>query len=433
MSLQRPIGFKPEEISALINEEVVARHAEEAAFLWLLRDDAVKAPNYSLKDLAGLDERVEAHLDGLRVAGKVGWKFCEEQLGREEAGEVFAAGVLAYGSGDKERIQKVLDVGCSDPELARGLISSLGWLSFKEVHPKLKELLNSVNPEVRRAAIGAFAVHREDPGDALMRAISDPDPRLRARALKAVGELGRIDLRQAALKFIHDPDEACRFFACWSATRLGSRDAPVFAVLQKITESDSRYAVRAMEMLFRCQELPKAKAWYQQLRSNPENLRLAAIGAGIIGDPEYIDYLIELTAVDEVTRVAGEAFSMITGVDLAYDDLDGDQPEDFQAGPTESPEDEDVRMDSDEDLPWPVQELVENWWREKRGSFQAGRRYICGKEISIPTLREILIKGTQRQRAAAALELAIKEPTVPLFEVRAPGKRQLERLKAWTS
>jgi hypothetical protein len=46
-------------------ESIVEQHAEEAAFLWLLRDAAVRAPHYSLKDLADIDERVEAHIDGL--------------------------------------------------------------------------------------------------------------------------------------------------------------------------------------------------------------------------------------------------------------------------------------------------------------------------------------------------------------------------------
>src|SRR5262245_61527707 len=66
--LQKPIGFRPGEISALINTDVLARHADDAPFLWHLRNQAVAAPHYSLLDLAKLDERVEANLDGLRVA-----------------------------------------------------------------------------------------------------------------------------------------------------------------------------------------------------------------------------------------------------------------------------------------------------------------------------------------------------------------------------
>jgi hypothetical protein len=41
---------------------------------------------------------------------------------------------------------------------------------------------------------------------------------------------------------------------------------------------------------------------------------------------------------------------MITGVDIAYEDLEGVWPEGFEAGPTENPENENVAMDPDEDL-----------------------------------------------------------------------------------
>jgi uncharacterized protein (TIGR02270 family) len=90
-------------------------------------------------------------------------------------------------------------------------------------------------------------------------------------------------------------------------------------------------------------------------------------------------------------------------------------------------------MDPDEDLPWPEPELVRKWWQQHQGEFRPGVRYLRGKEITPASLKDTLISGNQRQRAAAALELAIRQPTQPLFEVRGPGKRQLKRLGAWTS
>ena len=428
-SLQRPIGFKPSEISALINEEVVEQHAEEAAFQWTSRDRAVLAPHYSLNDLAGLDERVEANLDGLQVAGQIGWELCEKALGLEAPGEVFAAGVLAFESGDKGRIQKVLDTGSTTLELQRPLISALGWPSFDQVENVIRDLLLSEHPGIRRVGIGAYAIHRRDPGPALLQALSDMDTPLRARALKAAGELGRVDLLPAILQSISEPDDNCRFFAVWSAARLGERTAPVVAVLQKITETPGQYAEQALGMALRCMELPQAKAWRQRLRGNSQQLRLAAIGAGVIGDPDVVGDLIALVEIETVARVAGEAFSMITGVDLSYEDLDKDAPEGPQGGPTEEPEDEDVALDPDENLPWPAPELVKNWWEKNRGKFRSGIRYLCGKEIGTESLKDVLAKGNQRQRAAAALELAVREPKQPLFEVRAPGKRQLKILK----
>lgn len=51
-------------MNTLIIPHIISQHAEEAAFLWLLRDNACCAPHYSLKDLAKLDDRVEAQLTG---------------------------------------------------------------------------------------------------------------------------------------------------------------------------------------------------------------------------------------------------------------------------------------------------------------------------------------------------------------------------------
>src|SRR5439155_7238380 len=109
---------------------VLSQHAEEAAFLWLLRDDAARAPRYDLTDLATLDGRVEAHLDGLRIGGRAGWAVCQGALGQREPGEVFAAGVLALADSDPARRTKVLELGSSTLELSRALISALGWLPW---------------------------------------------------------------------------------------------------------------------------------------------------------------------------------------------------------------------------------------------------------------------------------------------------------------
>src|SRR5437016_1295908 len=100
--------------------EIVEQHAEEAAFLWLLRNAATHAPHYRLENLAELDERVDAHLDGLRIADDEGWEIARHQLEWREAGEVFAAAHLALQSQNRHRIVEVLDVATASTELARG-------------------------------------------------------------------------------------------------------------------------------------------------------------------------------------------------------------------------------------------------------------------------------------------------------------------------
>jgi uncharacterized protein (TIGR02270 family) len=100
----------------IVIPDIVSQHVEEVAFLWLLRSNAIRQPHYALKDLAKLDDRVEAHLDGLRVAGEPGWELCKAALANEEAGEVFAASVMAFESGIDSRIQAVLEVVMAKPK-----------------------------------------------------------------------------------------------------------------------------------------------------------------------------------------------------------------------------------------------------------------------------------------------------------------------------
>jgi uncharacterized protein (TIGR02270 family) len=401
---------------------VIEQHAEEAAFLWLLRDAAGHAPHYDLADLAHLDDRVEAHIDGLRIAGETGWEICKEALGREEAGEVFATAVLAYESGDQDRIQTVLEAGIASLETFRGLVSALGWLPYQQADLHIKNLLSASSPDLHRVGIAASAIHRKDLGQPLIAALSDPDSVLKDRATRAVGQLGRTDLLPLLRKNLTVEDSKCRFAAAWSSALFGDDNG--IAQLQKIALLDVPYREEAAQLALRCLNLSAAHAWQKDLSHSQEFQRLAVIGAGAIGDPALNPWLIEQMTIPPLARVAGEAFTMITGIDIAYEDLEGERPDGFKAGPTEDPEDDNVEMDADENLPWPNPELIQKWWSTHKREFQNAVRYLLGKPISTEWLQDVLRNGRQRQRAAAALELAIRQPGHPLFEVRAPGFRQ---------
>ena len=410
----------------MIIEPVVAQHTEEAAFLWLLRDAAVGAPHYLLWELAKLDNRVEAHLDGLRIAGDDGWVICAEAAAAGP-GEVFAAAVLAFESGRDERIQLVLKAGTAKPEPARGLVTALGWLPLDLAEKHARALLASPEAAQRRVGIAALAAHRQPPGRALDEAIADQDLPLRARALRAVGELGLVNALPLVRRHLKAEDQGCPFAAAWSAALLDGDPAAV-ATLRDLADSASPLRERALQMALRRLELRVAKQWQQKLAQKPALLRQAVIAVSAIGDPELLPWLIEQMKVPPLARVAGEAFSMITGVDIAFADLDDDKPEDFEAGPTEDPADPNVAMDPDENLPWPNRSLIQGWWNKHQSEFPPGTRHLLGQRITPEWLMEVLRTGRQRQRAAAALELAIRQPGQPLFEVRAPGFRQQQML-----
>jgi uncharacterized protein (TIGR02270 family) len=173
-------------------------------------------------------------------------------------------------------------------------------------------------------------------------------------------------------------------------------------------------------MVVRRLPLHAAKAFQKKLATIPSKARLAVIAAGSMGDPELIPWLLGQMKTPTLARAAGEAFGLITGAHLAIEKLEGRKPE----GYTDEAED----SDTDEYLPWPDVNAVEAWWKARRDGFESGARYILGTLPSIEPLRHALRVANQRQRAAAALELAIVYPGTPLFEVHAPGFRQREAL-----
>jgi uncharacterized protein (TIGR02270 family) len=406
---------------------ILEQHAEGGSFLWGLRTRAIVAPHHNVPDLAKLDLRLEAHIDGIRVAGDDGWQLCCKELAWEEAGEVFVAAVLALESHDHSKIQSVLNAAVKTPELTSGFISALGWLEYSQAEVHINTFCASDPPSQRRIGIAAAAIHRKDPGRPLNDAVSDPDPLVRVRAIRAVGELGRMDLVSLIQRDLHTEDAACCFWAAWSIGLLVGYQQAV-QVLHSVAESPSPYRERALQMALRRMNISSAHFWQHALAKNPKTSRLAVIAAGVMGDSVLIPWLIEQMSIPPLARVAGEAFTMITGVDLAYEDLDTDKPEGFESGPTENPNDDNVEMDPDERLPWPDVSLIIKWW-EKRGSeFMPGVRHLLGKPITTEWAQEVLRIGRQRQRAAAALELAIMQPGTPLFEVRAPGWRQQQLL-----
>jgi uncharacterized protein (TIGR02270 family) len=408
--------------------EVVTQHAEEASFLWLMRHAALSQPRYSLADLSNLDNRVEAHLDGLRIAGESGWNVLQETFPFEEPRDLFAAGSLAFELGDREWIDFVLESAAKKPETTSGIISALGWLAYEQAQPHIQTLVTSPLPILRGVGIAASAIHRVNPGMILVEAIGESDSSVRARALRAVGELGRVDMLPRMRVGLTDSDQNARFAAAWSMTLL-SPNLDSLGVLRTIAEARGPYSSKALQTAIRRMDLAGAHAWQAWFSRRKDGSRTAIAAAGAIGDPDHVAWLIEQMKVPPLARVAGEAFTMITGIDLAYANLETTAPEGFEAGPTDNSEDENVDMDPDEYLPWPDPALIQKWWTNNQSRFQKGTRYLLGKPMSIEWLRQVLRIGRQPQRVAAALELAIRQPGQPLFEVRAPGFRQQASLK----
>jgi uncharacterized protein (TIGR02270 family) len=272
--------------------------------------------------------------------------------------------------------------------------------------------------------LAACSVHRVDPHSYLGRLLADDAPIVRARALRLAGELGRAELNQELRNAVQDPDVTCRFWAAWSAGLIGER-GPAIPILKQHAEGDGAFKWHALDLVLRIMPQTDAMAWLRGLNSDPRHARLAVMAGGIIGDPAFVPWLIGRMEIPELARAAGESLSLITGIDLAYDDLEKDAPEGFQTGPNDNPADDNVALDLDDNLPWPDPELLQAWWQDNGARFAAGStRHLLGRPLSPDACQHVLTAGFQRQRRAAAFELSLVRPDAQLLNWRCLAKSQ---------
>ncbi len=406
---------------------VVQQHQEEAACLRSTRQFLVAAPHVRLHHLRRLDDRIAAHLDGLCVAGAFGSRLCEAALESPGIGEVFVATVRAIEDRSAQSLARLLSLAEAEPASGAGLRSAFGWVSAASLRGITKELLDSRSAFQRQVGLAACGMHQADAGPALAAALRDPDRVLRCRALRLAGEQGRIDLLPGCLEALSDADESCRFQAARSALLLGDRDTSV-AALHQAVGLPGPHRLDAIRLLLKVAAPTQAHAVLKNLANNPVDARALILGVGVAGDVHYLPWLIQQMADLKLTRLAGEAFSTITGLDLAYLDLELKPPQDVETGPTDDPLDAGVAMDEDDSLPWPDPVKIAAWWQVHAPRFAPGTRYFLGEPPSAPHCVEVLKNGFQRQCIGAALYLRLLQPGRPLFNTAAPAWRQLRLL-----
>ena len=398
--------------------DIYEQYATDAAFLWLLRSIAIEQPHNNKQDISVLEKRIDAQLNGLMTSVDIGWTACSQGLELEEPGEVFTALVVAMRSHDASKIKHAVEVGLSNNILKAALNSALGWLPHSIVFPWITRFLNGKNMEHKLLGLSACSVKRQDPGEILTQILRREEcqahEQLYARALRVVGELRRQDCMPEIKSASQDDRTSIKFWSYWSAILLGHKSC-VEQLKPYVFDAQSPFQEIALQLCFRVLPVEQAREWISALAKNEINMRTIIKATGILGDPHAVNWLIDKMQDQKLAKLAGEAFSLITGADLVKHDLTCEQP-------TQHPlelDEGDIELDEDENLPYPAHNKVATLWRSHGKKFIVGRRYFGGQIISVDLLNSVIEKGNQRQRHAAALELALNETGLAFPNTRA--------------
>ncbi|MGX9179710.1 HEAT repeat domain-containing protein [Mesorhizobium sp. BHbdii] len=300
--------------------DVVRQHAEQAAFFWAQRYTLMQDDPPDLDVVAGVDRRLEANLDGLRIAGPAAWQFVVAAYEDfPEKGELFLYGWMAIEQNDGRRIAEAVEFGRQCEDDARGLVGALAWHKPGTIAPLVRGWIGAPDALKRFLGVSACLGHGVDPKQMLARLVRDPDTRVRATSLRLAGKLKRADLVNELTAGLNDAEEITRFWAAWALTELGSGDL-ASRELRKVAVAGGPDALTALRAAVKAAPDKEVRTWMGALLRSPETAPLAVRGAGMLGDRTILHWLVHQMRNPALAVAAGaalmELFPEARGADL---------------------------------------------------------------------------------------------------------------------
>ncbi|TPI09632.1 hypothetical protein FJW06_25715 [Mesorhizobium sp. B4-1-3] len=306
---------------------IVRQHAEQAAFLWAQRDTLMQADPPDLAVVAGVDSRLEANLDGLRIAGSAAWPLVVAAYEDfPEKGELFLYAWLAIEQSDGRRLDEAVELGRKGEDDARGLIGALAWHRPQAIAAKVRDWIGAQDAFKRFLGVSACLGHGVDPREMLSRLVRDPDARVRAASLRLAGKMRRTDLVEELRAGLEDGQEQPRFWAAWALTELGSGDL-ASAELRKVAVGGGPDAMAALRAAVKAAPDKDVRAWMGGLLKSPETAAVAVRGAGMLGDRTLLHWLVHQMRAPALAVSAGAAFLELFPQARSEDKLFSVEPE----------------------------------------------------------------------------------------------------------
>lgn len=408
------VGSVTSQPRAALLWDVHDEHLGEAAFLWEAWEAALGSAIHTAAEVAaGIEERLAAHLDGLILGARpVAEKLLLPALRGDDPEPVSPAAWALLAAEDADHLEAVLKAMRAADAPKRAAIARAMGLSR---HPRLIDALHgqwaNAAPPLRAAIVDVVAVLEPEAGAKMFSAASPDDaPELRAAGLRLAR---RVATREQAVAVDVDaalshPDAAVRDEALATAFVLGRPG--VWAACRAVAAS-ADVGPRPLALLA-VSPNEKDRGLVRGLVKGA-SARNASWALGFAGDVESADALVSCLPDEDLGKLAAEAFSAITGLAIGDAFRAAKAPDEPEVGLDDPP----PEVRPEDFLPPPEPAAIADWWRENRGRFQPGRRYVAGALRTPEALRAAMTAGPMWRRELRALEIAA-ETQAPVTDVR---------------
>lgn len=369
--------------------DIYEEHLEEAAFLWGQRERALDAANYTLDEvIAGPEERLLAHLDGLVLGGRVvADRLLVPALVDDDLGKVSAATWVLLQAEDADHLDLVFDalVRAEHKDARAAMGRAFEFSSRADLPDKLLPRLKSSAPGVQAVIVNVVSGRTagREPGkppasalplDSLLQA---RDPELLGAALRALGRAPEPAFARFVETALASPYLAIRDAAIETGVLLGmqsawrtcrqlvarSAAAPKLPLALLAVRGDSA----DIKLVIKCLDVPGMR-------------RDALWALGFAGTVEAAEAALSLIDDQDLCRLAGDSFATITGISIAGALAKPGTTD--NSAPPESLEDDDAPLPEarpEDDLPIPNGDRVRAWWMGTKPKFSPEARFVFGR------------------------------------------------------
>ena len=361
---------------AMFITDIVVEHLEEVEFLWCQRQSALRSPKLTIREFSELEERIEAHVQGVLAAGDGVGIVAGEGLASDDAPTVFASAYALLRHGSTESVKAVvhafamaegarLEAMCQ--ALCRaGPASALAALRSEEKTPPLTAAAIEM--------VMAFRQPQEKESKKLDALLEHAEPAVRARAWQAASYR---NVPRSGAQYetgLKEPDPAARQEAVQAAA--WGKHQGLLTYCRRLATAPVLENFDALMML--------------AILGKPEDARLLSAAArapslgpkrfallGTFGSAEAVEALLRemRNPNPAVASAAGEAFTMVTGKDVETDRRAPVPPE--PGAPVD-----DFEKEFPQEVALPDVKAAQAHWDQVKGNFAPTARYAAGKPIA---------------------------------------------------
>lgn len=384
---------------------VVNQHIEESGFYWWHRQGALWNPQFTASQLSRFDRMLDAHLEGLRVAGEEALELAQAYFEKNQTPEdAFTYAYLCMHNNAFGHMDNLLDTVAQKDILLDGAAAALLWLPEAMRNHHLQGDNDWYQKAVlqQKLLIPARMRYSGDQLDSIIeQCLHHEDPYFRKQALRAIGEYRKQNFVQHIKSALPDTDLECRFEASVALLLLGEKSA-IIPLQELLFDLNGHNQLRALLLWSLLSSAAEFDNWLKQYIDSPEYSRALLWSMGFCGKPRYLSILGDFISNDRESTLAGYILSHITGIDLSarrwvFNHADFTGNEQYEKLLEDQPRD-------DCGLAIPNPEEIQKNLSSITQQFDADKRYIAGKPIEIQA-EDSCLNGLQPQRWQAAFYL----------------------------